>query len=182
MIHWFSHVQNAGQVNVTSHVSAKPQYFTSGSTFVQVDEGAGLLDLCTVGLYWTLTKTIVWQTSSISCWNDIWLLPVCFTKYWWCEAIYVSKWSLWEVVLKPDSVQTDGLQSAFRRFWTRPEEQKASALCSVHASPAFPFSPSGFSDIDQTYAQRTQLFDTLVNFFPDSMTPPKGNLVDLITL
>lgn len=40
----------------------------------------------------------------------------------------------------------------------------------------------GFSDVDQTYAQRTQLFDTLVNFFPDSMTPPKGNLVDLITL
>ena len=44
-------------------------------------------------------------------------------------------------------------------------------------------SPSpGFSDVDHTYAQRTQLFDTLVNFFPDSMTPPKGNLVDLITL
>lgn len=41
---------------------------------------------------------------------------------------------------------------------------------------------AGFSDVDQTYAQRTQLFDTLVNFFPESMTPPKGNLVDLITL
>lgn len=41
---------------------------------------------------------------------------------------------------------------------------------------------TGFSDVDHTYAQRTQLFDTLVNFFPDSMTPPKGNLVDLITL
>lgn len=68
-----------------------------------------------------------------------------------------------------------------------PEEQKAwrSALYMRHmrlCSPAFSFSPSGFSDIDQTYAQRTQLFDTLVNFFPDSMTPPKGNLVDLITL
>lgn len=44
------------------------------------------------------------------------------------------------------------------------------------------FTPLGFSDVDHTYAQRTQLFDTLVNFFPDSMTPPKGNLVDLITL
>uniref|UniRef100_A0A8C1RT58 Muskelin 1, intracellular mediator containing kelch motifs n=1 Tax=Cyprinus carpio TaxID=7962 RepID=A0A8C1RT58_CYPCA len=44
------------------------------------------------------------------------------------------------------------------------------------------FIPLGFSDVDQTYAQRTQLFDTLVNFFPDNMTPPKGNLVDLITL
>lgn len=51
-------------------------------------------------------------------------------------------------------------------------------------SPSSPLlsCPSGFSDVDQTYAQRTQLFDTLVNFFPDSMTPPKGNLVDLITL
>lgn len=47
---------------------------------------------------------------------------------------------------------------------------------------AEPFAPAGFSDVDQTYAQRTQLFDTLVNFFPESMTPPKGNLVDLITL
>lgn len=44
------------------------------------------------------------------------------------------------------------------------------------------FLPLGFSDVDHTYAQRTQLFDTLVNFFPDNMTPPKGNLVDLITL
>ncbi|KAJ3612188.1 hypothetical protein NHX12_020464 [Muraenolepis orangiensis] len=44
------------------------------------------------------------------------------------------------------------------------------------------FIPLGFSDVDQTYAQRTQLFDTLVSFFPDNMTPPKGNLVDLITL
>lgn len=47
-------------------------------------------------------------------------------------------------------------------------------------SPFLP--PPGFSDVDHTYAQRTQLFDTLVNFFPDNMTPPKGNLVDLITL
>lgn len=39
-------------------------------------------------------------------------------------------------VLKPDSVHrvyTDGLQSAFRCFQTRPEEQKVSTLCSVHA-------------------------------------------------
>jgi len=26
-----------------------------------------------------------------------------------------------------------------------------------------------------------QLFDTLVSFFPEHMTQPKGNLVDLIT-
>ena len=32
------------------------------------------------------------------------------------------------------------------------------------------------------YSSRTQLFDTLVNFFPEEMTQPKGNLVDLITL
>uniref|UniRef100_A0A670YWI9 Muskelin 1 n=1 Tax=Pseudonaja textilis TaxID=8673 RepID=A0A670YWI9_PSETE len=43
-------------------------------------------------------------------------------------------------------------------------------------------SGDGFSDVDHVYAQRTQLFDTLVNFFPDNMTPPKGNLVELITL
>ncbi|KAG2460382.1 MKLN1 protein, partial [Polypterus senegalus] len=46
----------------------------------------------------------------------------------------------------------------------------------------FTYGSACFSDVDQVYAQRTQLFDTLVNFFPDSMTPPKGNLVDLITL
>ncbi|XP_012935580.1 muskelin isoform X1 [Aplysia californica] len=32
------------------------------------------------------------------------------------------------------------------------------------------------------FAQRTQLFDALVEFFPDSMTQPKENLVDLIPL
>jgi len=31
------------------------------------------------------------------------------------------------------------------------------------------------------FAGRTQLFDTLVSFFPEHMTQPKGNLVDLIT-
>lgn len=65
---------------VTSHVSAKPQYFTSGSTFVQVDEGAGLPDICTACLHCTLTKTSLWQTSSRRCWNDILLLPVCVSQ------------------------------------------------------------------------------------------------------
>uniref|UniRef100_A0A674J1W4 Muskelin 1 n=1 Tax=Terrapene triunguis TaxID=2587831 RepID=A0A674J1W4_9SAUR len=36
------------------------------------------------------------------------------------------------------------------------------------------------SDPEET--KEVRLFDTLVNFFPDNMTPPKGNLVDLITL
>lgn len=31
------------------------------------------------------------------------------------------------------------------------------------------------------FTGRTQLFDTLVSFFPEHMTQPKGNLVDLIT-
>ncbi|XP_061418708.1 muskelin isoform X2 [Lethenteron reissneri] len=44
------------------------------------------------------------------------------------------------------------------------------------------FIPLGYSDVDETYARRSQLFDTLVNFFPENMTPPKGNLVDLISL
>lgn len=32
------------------------------------------------------------------------------------------------------------------------------------------------------FASRTGLFDQLVAFFPESMTQPQGNLVDLITL
>lgn len=35
---------------------------------------------------------------------------------------------------------------------------------------------------DPNFALRTQLFDQLVEFFPDSMTQPKENLVDLIPL
>ncbi|KAJ7370745.1 Muskelin 1, intracellular mediator containing kelch motif [Desmophyllum pertusum] len=31
------------------------------------------------------------------------------------------------------------------------------------------------------FTGRTQLFDTLVSFFPEHMTQPTGNLVDLIT-
>ncbi|XP_077399462.1 muskelin isoform X2 [Vanacampus margaritifer] len=66
---------------------------------------------------------------------------------------------------------------------TDPEETKEFQLLpSALFKSSNDFIPLGFSDVDQTYAQRTQLFDTLVNFFPDSMTPPKGNLVDLITL
>ncbi|CAG5927233.1 unnamed protein product [Menidia menidia] len=66
---------------------------------------------------------------------------------------------------------------------TDPDETKEFQLLpSALFKSSSDFIPLGFSDVDQTYAQRTQLFDTLVNFFPDSMTPPKGNLVDLITL
>uniref|UniRef100_A0A8D0A1F6 Muskelin 1, intracellular mediator containing kelch motifs n=1 Tax=Sander lucioperca TaxID=283035 RepID=A0A8D0A1F6_SANLU len=66
---------------------------------------------------------------------------------------------------------------------TDPDETKEFQLLpSALFKSGSDFIPLGFSDVDQTYAQRTQLFDTLVNFFPDSMTPPKGNLVDLITL
>ncbi|XP_064604593.1 muskelin-like isoform X2 [Liolophura sinensis] len=36
--------------------------------------------------------------------------------------------------------------------------------------------------VSEHYHSRTKLFDMLVNFFPESMTQPKGNLVDLITL
>uniref|UniRef100_A0A3P8ZJ68 Muskelin 1, intracellular mediator containing kelch motifs n=1 Tax=Esox lucius TaxID=8010 RepID=A0A3P8ZJ68_ESOLU len=66
---------------------------------------------------------------------------------------------------------------------TDPDETKEFQLLpSALFKSSSDFIPLGFSDVDQTYAQRTQLFDTLVNFFPDCMTPPKGNLVDLITL
>ncbi|RXM28953.1 Muskelin [Acipenser ruthenus] len=64
-----------------------------------------------------------------------------------------------------------------------PEETKEfQLLASALFRSSSDFIPLGFSHVDQTYGQRTQLFDTLVNFFPDSMTPPKGSLVDLITL
>lgn len=64
-----------------------------------------------------------------------------------------------------------------------PEETKEfQLLASALFKSGSDFTALGFSDVDHTYAQRTQLFDILVNFFPDSMTPPKGNLVDLITL
>ncbi|ESP01147.1 hypothetical protein LOTGIDRAFT_225475 [Lottia gigantea] len=37
-------------------------------------------------------------------------------------------------------------------------------------------------DYDEKFERRTSLFDMLVNYFPDHMTQPKGNLVDLIPL
>ncbi|KAG8138484.1 hypothetical protein E2320_004370, partial [Naja naja] len=62
-----------------------------------------------------------------------------------------------------------------------PEETKE-LLASALFKSGSDLTTLGFSDVDHVYAQRTQLFDTLVNFFPDNMTPPKGNLVELITL
>lgn len=126
---------------VTSHVSAKPQYFTSGSTFVQVDEGAGLPDICTACLHCTLTKTSLWQTSSRRCWNDILLLPVCVsqtTSHKQKRADvkpYVSTWLLWEVVcwgliLCIESTQMVSSQHLLDPAWGA----ESMALCSVHAS------------------------------------------------
>lgn len=40
----------------------------------------------------------------------------------------------------------------------------------------------GTNDVSQQYLKRTELFDQLVEFFPENMTQPKGNLVDLIPL
>jgi len=37
-------------------------------------------------------------------------------------------------------------------------------------------------DVNEHFVGRTQLFDTLVNFFPDGMSQPKNNLIDLVTL
>ncbi|GFO15470.1 muskelin [Plakobranchus ocellatus] len=46
--------------------------------------------------------------------------------------------------------------------------------------------PSGadrvLQDVDPNFSQRTNLFDKLVAFFPESMTQPKDNLVDLVPL
>ncbi|ELU02476.1 hypothetical protein CAPTEDRAFT_169790 [Capitella teleta] len=38
------------------------------------------------------------------------------------------------------------------------------------------------TSVNEHFSARTQLFDSLVAFFPDDMTQPKGNLVDLIHL
>ncbi|KAL3852859.1 hypothetical protein ACJMK2_016468 [Sinanodonta woodiana] len=38
------------------------------------------------------------------------------------------------------------------------------------------------SYMSEHYHSRTELFDELVNFFPDDMTQPKGNLIDLLPL
>ncbi|XP_067684074.1 muskelin-like isoform X1 [Haliotis asinina] len=38
------------------------------------------------------------------------------------------------------------------------------------------------TDVSEHFQSRTDLFDLLVNYFPDHMTQPKGNLVDLIPL
>lgn len=35
-------------------------------------------------------------------------------------------------------------------------------------------------DPDLNYINRTKVFDTIVEFFPEEMTQPKGNLVDLV--
>lgn len=42
-----------------------------------------------------------------------------------------------------------------------------------------------FSDdlsVDENYKRRSQLFDQLTEFFPEHMTQPKENLIDLIVL
>ena len=38
------------------------------------------------------------------------------------------------------------------------------------------------TDVTEHFVSRTKLFDKLVDFFPNEMTPPKANLVDLIVL
>jgi len=43
--------------------------------------------------------------------------------------------------------------------------------------------PTSEADIaPDSYNKRTELFDRLVEYFPETMTQPKGNLVDLIPL
>ncbi|CAI9718917.1 muskelin-like isoform X1 [Octopus vulgaris] len=37
-------------------------------------------------------------------------------------------------------------------------------------------------EVSKHFHSRTRLFDLLVNYFPENMTQPKGNLIDLITL
>ena len=39
-----------------------------------------------------------------------------------------------------------------------------------------------FKDYDAPYRARSELYDSLLEFFPDSMREPKGNLLDLVPL
>lgn len=52
----------------------------------------------------------------------------------------------------------------------------------LHLTIFFFFLLETFAHMSKHYQSRTELFDQLVSFFPDNMTQPKGNLVDLIPL
>lgn len=38
------------------------------------------------------------------------------------------------------------------------------------------------STVDERYKKRIQVYQTLVSFFPDELTEPKANLIDLIQI
>ncbi|KAK3101684.1 hypothetical protein FSP39_005447 [Pinctada imbricata] len=58
----------------------------------------------------------------------------------------------------------------------------ASTLFKVPDMEEEMFEESHLVDMTEHHQSRTELFDKLVTFFPDNMTQPKGNLVDLIPL
>jgi hypothetical protein len=39
---------------------------------------------------------------------------------------------------------------------------------------------AGTGETPPYFAQRTELFDKLVSYFPENMAQPKGNLIDMI--
>ncbi|XP_066283972.1 muskelin-like [Branchiostoma lanceolatum] len=64
---------------------------------------------------------------------------------------------------------------------TREFQQLASTLFKSKEEIADGYNMHFLTDVDDHFPGRTQLFDTLVAFFPEHMAQPKGNLVDLIT-
>ena len=72
-------------------------------------------------------------------------------------------------------------------IWNKFGTQNFTSCIKIKKGRYLTFSLSHFllwadPDVTEHFTSRTRLFDTLVNFFPDDMTQPKGNLVDLITL
>ncbi|XP_022109692.1 muskelin-like [Acanthaster planci] len=84
------------------------------------------------------------------------------------QALRYLQTELYETVNHKDEQETKEFQLLASSLF-RPRLEVPDHLLTVHTEESHPH-----------YSTRTQLFDTLVNFFPDSMSQPKGNLVDLI--
>ena len=56
----------------------------------------------------------------------------------------------------------------------------ASKLFEPEPPAGSPVSPSSLGAVDPVHSLRTGLFEALSRFFPDEMTHPRSNLIDLI--
>lgn len=67
-------------------------------------------------------------------------------------------------------------------FSKEEEESRRNLAAAVVASSSKDFQPLERTDEDELILRRSQLFDKLARYFPESMTQPKINLVDLLPL